>query len=140
MLVQDIMIRNVICADPSISIRDAAKIMTDNHIGGIVLKKDENVVGIVTDRDVLEAVAGEKEDENVSDIMSRYVISVEPDTTIDHAAEIMIKNKIKRLPVMKGEKLLGIITSTDIVAASPSVPREMKGVVKRSFSKMMKRG
>ncbi|HLC67415.1 MAG TPA: CBS domain-containing protein [archaeon] len=140
MLVQDIMIRNVICADPSISIRDAAKIMTDNHIGGIVLKKDENVVGIVTDRDVLEAVAGEKEDENVSDIMSRYVISVEPDTTIDHAAEIMIKNKIKRLPVMKGEKLLGIITSTDIVAASPSVPREMKGLVKRSFSKMMKRG
>jgi len=134
------MIRNVICADPSISIRDAAKIMTDNHIGGIVLKKDENVVGIVTDRDVLEAVAGEKEDENVSDIMSRYVISVEPDTTIDHAAEIMIKNKIKRLPVMKGEKLLGIITSTDIVAASPSVPREMKGLVKRSFSKMMKRG
>ena len=139
MLVRDIMIRNVICADPDISIREAARIMTDNHIGGIMLKKYGNVVGIVTDRNVLEAVADEKEDEKVGDIMARYLISVEPDATVDSAAEIMIKNKIKRLPVIEGEKLVGIVTSTDIVAASPSVPKEMKSLVKRSFSKMLKR-
>ena len=139
MLVEDIMIRNVVCADPDISIRDAAKMMTDNHIGGIVLKKDGNVVGLVTDRNLLEALAEEKEDEKVSDIMARYVISIGPEATVEHATEIMIKNKIKRLPVMKGEKLVGILTSTDIVAASPSVPREMKSLVKRGFARMMKR-
>ena len=138
MLVEDIMIRNVVCADPDISIRDAAKMMTDNHIGGIVLKKDGNVVGLVTDRNLLEALAEEKEDEKVSDIMARYVISIGPEATVEHATEIMIKNKIKRLPVMKGEKLVGILTSTDIVAASPSVPREMKSLVKRGFARMMK--
>jgi CBS domain-containing protein len=139
MLVQDIMIKKVFCVSEEITIRDAARTMSDNHIGSIVIKKDEKVVGIVTDRDILDAVAREKENEMVSDIMARYVISIEPDATVEKATEIMVKNKIKRLPVMKGEKLVGIVTSTDIVAASPTTPKEMKTLIKKGLSKIVKR-
>jgi CBS domain-containing protein len=140
MLVQDIMSRNVICVLADTKLHEAARIMVDNGIGCVVIKNDNDVAGIITERDIMKAVAGEQDLGNmsVSDVMSRYVISIDPSATVDHAATVMINNKIKKLPVMKSDQLVGIITSTDIVAASPGMPKEVKGLLKKSISRITK--
>ena len=138
MLVQDIMNRNVVCILSDTKIHEAAKVMVDNGIGCIIVKNNDDVSGIITERDIMKAVASESDLANmtVGDIMSRYVISIDPSATVDHAAQVMINNKIKKLPVMKNDQLVGIITSTDIVATSPNMPKEVRGLLKKSISKI----
>ncbi|MCX6815547.1 MAG: CBS domain-containing protein [Candidatus Aenigmarchaeota archaeon] len=124
MLVRDVMKRDVVSAAPEISLEEAAVIMTDNHVGCIVIKKNERVVGILTDRDVLLKVAeGGTEFEVVTAgaIMTRFVIYINPDANLEKAVKMMKENKIKKLPVLENEKLVGIITTTDIALAAPGL-------------------
>jgi CBS domain-containing protein len=125
MFVKDVMNRKVIKASPDTSVREAARIMTDNRIGCVVVEKNGRVVGILTDRDILTALAkdGDANYDNmkISDIMTRYVIFASPGSRIEKVAETMIKHKIKKMPVIEGEKLIGIITSTDIAVAEPKI-------------------
>jgi CBS domain-containing protein len=85
---------------------------------------EDKVVGIVTESDIIgKVVAANKDPERLrlQDIMSRNIISATPDETIEDAAEKMVENKIKRLPVLEGEKLVGIITATDLISFEPKI-------------------
>ncbi|MEM4230480.1 MAG: CBS domain-containing protein [Candidatus Pacearchaeota archaeon] len=107
---------------PKISLREAAVIMSEKEIGSLVVIEEEKIVGIITERDILKNIG--KLGEKVEKIMSKNVLTIEEDKNIDKAIEIMRENKIKRLPVTRDRKLVGIVTVTDILANSEEINEE----------------
>jgi CBS domain-containing protein len=134
MLVKDIMTRNVATARPDTSLREAAEIMADNHIGCLVVKTDGKINGIITDRDVLLAVADEKNKNlgslKVKDIMTNYVITIHSANPVEKAVRLMIENRIKKLPVVDNDRLVGIITMSDIIWSQPGSVEQLSKMKK----------
>jgi CBS domain-containing protein len=118
MKVLDIM-HDVKVISPGLTVKEAADIMSKEAIGSLVIISNGKVAGIITERDILRNIKRSKE--KVDKIMSKNVISVEDTDTIERAAEIMTASKIKRLPVTRQGKLVGIITATDLIANSTSI-------------------
>jgi len=112
MRIKEIM-KETIVVSPNISIKDAAKKMAEEDIGSLVVVDENKAVGILTERDIIRNISNIKE--KISKIMSGQVVSIEENEDIDDAAELMAKNKIKHLPVTKGEEIVGIITTTDLI-------------------------
>ena len=136
MLVKDVMNKKVIYVKSESNVKDVASIMVDNNIGCAVVKKNDKVVGIVTDRDILTKIAKNDLDITstpVEDIMTRYVIYTSPDTALEKAASLMIGKNVKKLPVLKNDRLVGIITTTDIVTASPAMLKEIRKLMLRKI-------
>jgi CBS domain-containing protein len=121
MKVKEIM-NKAVTESHDIKVRDAAKIMSDGNIGSLILVNGDKIAGIVTDDDILKNI--NKLDSGVSKVMSKNVISIDENEGIDRAAEIMRERKIKRLPVVKKGKLVGIITATDLIANSEELNEE----------------
>lgn len=118
MRVSDIM-NKVVAIDEDITIKAAAKIMTDRDIGSLIVLKGEKIKGIVTDRDILRNI--NKGSQKIALVMSRDVITVDENESIDNAAIIMSENNIRKLPVVSDGKVVGIITATDIIKNSESL-------------------
>lgn len=104
----------IIVVDKNITLKEAAKIMSKKKIGSLILIEDDEIKGILTERDVLKNV--ENLNKKISFVMNKKIICVDSSDEIEDAAEIMAKCKIKRLPVLEKGKLSGIITATDIIA------------------------
>jgi CBS domain-containing protein len=114
---KDIMTTKVVTVKPSTSIEDAARLLVRRKISGVpvVDEKDKTkVVGILTEADLLAAPSGAK---TVADVMKKRVVSVSPDTSVDEIAEILVKKKIKRVPVIDAGKLVGIVSRIDVLRA-----------------------
>ncbi len=134
MKVRDIMMKNVLTAEPDVNLREAAEVMADNHIGCLVVVEGGKLAGIVTDRDVLLAVAdsGKKIDKlTVGDVMTHYVITTNPDSPIEKAIQLMIENNVKKIPVVEDGELVGIITMTDVVLAQPKLIEKFQKIIKK---------
>ncbi len=120
MKVKDCMCNQVCYVTPASTIKDCAKLMCDNHIGCIpVCNENNNIVGLVTDRDViLRSIACDKDAKTtpVSDIMTCKVCCCTPETDIEQAEKLMSQNQIRRLPVIENNKIVGIITLGDLAA------------------------
>jgi len=120
MIVKDIMNVNVIMIKPSATIKEAASEMTKNHIGSlVVISATGEAAGIITERDILSHVVAEgrpADGVKVEEIMSKELITVTPEDTLEEAAEIMSSKKIKKLPVIEENKIVGIITASDLIA------------------------
>lgn len=118
MRVKDCMCNNVVWSTPDTTVRDCARIMGEQHIGSMpVCNQNQNVVGFVTDRDILlRAVACDKDLNNtkVSDIMTTNVCCCDVDHDIDEATDLMCQNQIRRLPVIENNKIVGIVTLGDL--------------------------
>ncbi|MEM5790712.1 MAG: CBS domain-containing protein [Candidatus Aenigmatarchaeota archaeon] len=123
MLVKDIMKREVVVVKPDASIREASKTMARYNIGSLIVMENENPVGILTERDILNLVARDEnlDEIKVSEVMSKDVVTIEADKKIDDAVDLMLKHKIKRLPVKEGSKIVGIVTTSDIIVAEPKL-------------------
>lgn len=124
MLVRDVMNKNVVIAKPDVTIREASGVMNKFSIGSLVVVEDKNIVGIITERNVLTAVAEGKDPETmpIENIMTKKVITITPDKPVEEAVDLMVKNKIKKLPVVgEGNKLVGIITASDIIVVEPKL-------------------
>lgn len=114
--VKEIMTRDVISISPKYSIRESVDVMTKNGIGSLpIVDKEERLVGIITERDFALALAGSLTNETVGDIMIKDVITTTPGTPIESCSKIMVRNNLRRIPVVEEEKLIGIVTSTDIL-------------------------
>ncbi|MEM5825960.1 MAG: CBS domain-containing protein [Candidatus Aenigmatarchaeota archaeon] len=126
-LVKHIMRKNVFVFSKNATIKDVIDIMIENNIGSVIILENEKVVGIVTERDLVTKVLTKGLDLNlpVKEIMSSPVITISPNESVEKAAEIMTENKIKKLPVVENDKLLGIITLTDIVASGVKLEEEV---------------
>jgi len=112
MRIKEIM-KETLTVSSKITIKDAAKEMADNEIGSLVVVDENDVIGILTERDIIRNISNLKE--KISKIMSEQVVSIDEEENIDNAAELMAKNKIKHLPVTKDEEVVGIITTTDLI-------------------------
>ncbi len=126
MLVGERMSHPVITIPPDMPIIDALNLMKREHIRRTPVVKDGKLVGIVSDKDLLNAspspattlsiweINYHLSKITVEEIMTKEVITVTEDTPIEQAARIMADNKIGGLPVMRGDKVVGIITETDL--------------------------
>ena len=116
--------RNVIAVKPETSVREAAKVMAKYHIGSLIILEENRIAGIITEGDILRKVIVEGKDldeTKVRDIMTEKVFTIEPDKTIEDAVRLMMEKKIKKLPVIENEKLVGIITASDIMVVEPKL-------------------
>jgi len=124
MLVKEAMTKNVIIINPDTTIKDAAKIMSEQRVGSLVVIENEKLVGIITELDIIwKVVASELDPKTtlVRDIMTKKVVTISADQTLEDATDIMVENKIKKLPVIEGNKIVGIITATDIISIQPKL-------------------
>jgi CBS domain-containing protein len=115
--VKDIMTENVISIDVNNSVFEAASTMSSNQVGCLVVMEGEKPIGIVTERDIVRRVVAEKLplDSKISEVMSKSLITISPDTSLKEAARVMSSNKIRRLPVLKQNRLVGIVVASDFV-------------------------
>lgn len=117
--IRDIMEKNVITIGHDKTVLDAACLMKENEISFLVVLKNEEPIGVVTESDfVRKLVANDKVASKVplSEIMSYKFRSVGPTTEIEDAVQKMLNNKIRRLLVVDDEKLVGVITQTDLTS------------------------
>lgn len=141
--VEDVMIKDVISVDANSTVKNAAKIMNRFEIGSLIVVKESKVIGIITERDLLKrvvAVARNPEKTTVEDIMSKPLIVVKPEMELEDAVRFMFKMKIKKLPVVKNGKLLGLVSLTDIARFQPQMIKLLKKLFKaRPPPKRMKK-
>ena len=116
-LVTENMTTPLISVNPATTILQIAKMMEQGEIGAIIVKENGNPIGIITDRDfaIKIAVNNLPFDTPVAKIMSSPLITINHDESIFSAAKIMNSKKIRKLAVSENDKIIGIITSTDIV-------------------------
>lgn len=113
MTAKDIMTRDIITVAPTMSVKKLAMRLIKNQISGApVTDKNGRIVGIVSEADIVG-----KKGKDVKSIMSKKVISVNEETPVGEIAQIMTADRINRLPVMRGDKLVGIVSRADIVNA-----------------------
>jgi len=113
--VKDFMNENVITVDLSKTVFDAAVLMSENERACLVVMDEKTPIGIVTERDFVRRVVSQKTplDAKISEIMSKPLIIIHPDSSLRDAARLMVNNKIRRLPVVKEKKLVGILVVSD---------------------------
>lgn len=114
MIVSEVMNR-VATISVNVTLQHAAKIMSREGIGSLLLLKGDKALGIITDRDIIKNI--DKLDKKISSVMTRKLITVDNYAELEEVAEVMKKNSIKRVLVRsKNKKIIGIITATDIIA------------------------
>ncbi|MFC7515228.1 CBS domain-containing protein [Herbaspirillum sp. GCM10030257] len=104
---------------PTTTVLDAIKLMAERGIGALLVMEGEKIVGIVTERDYARKVVlkGRASNETpVRDIMTTSVMYVRPDTTNEQCMALMTENRLRHLPVMENEKLVGLVSIGDLVA------------------------
>lgn len=115
--VREIMSTSVLSVDSSVTATDAAKMMEDAGVGSITVLEKGSPVGIVTDRDFAIKIAAHSYpiDTPVRRIMSSPLIFIEPDSDLWTASDLMSTRNVRKLPVIDDDKVIGIITSSDLV-------------------------
>lgn len=121
--------RNVVTAGPQLTVRQAAIYLRDNHIGAIVIvDRNDKIAGILTERDIVAAIAKTGADcleKPISSVMWGNVHRCEENTTVDEIMEMMSTFRARHLPVEKEGRLVGIISIGDVVKAHiRSIERE----------------
>jgi CBS domain-containing protein len=115
-------VRDAMTEDPrsigtSASVVEAARLMREAHIGSLPITDGEQLVGMITDRDITTRVVAEAADletTSAGDVCSRDVISVEADKDHEEAVELMARHQVRRLPVVENGRLIGIVAQADI--------------------------
>ena len=119
--IRDLMSKKMITLQAHASIYQAVKLMNKNRIGSLIIVRNGETVGILTERDLLERVLEKcknPKETHVFEVMTNHVITGNPDMEIPEAASLMFKNKVKKLPIVEGNKLVGMVTLTDIARAT----------------------
>lgn len=147
MLVKDWMTTDPITVTPDTSVMKASQIMKENNVRRLpVIKEDGSVQGIVTDRDLKEASPSKAttldvhelyyllSELKVKDIMSRRVIIIAPEATVEKAAVIMLEHKVTGLPVVDNGKLVGVLSQGDVFRVLTSITGIYRGGTQFAFS------
>ncbi len=120
MELKEIMAKNVCTMTGEETVTDAAKMMRECNVGCLVITNEDSVRGIITDRDLAAGCIGDghkPEECAVSNHMSSPVITAEPATDIMEAAHMMTEKKVKRLPIVDGKRLVGLVSFSDVAMA-----------------------
>ena len=123
--------KKVIVAKKDITIKEASELMAKLRIGSLIIGDEQNILGIITSTDILKSIANEKKPDITlaEEIMSKSVLTIDPEKTIEEAVETMLKNKIKKLPVVSEGKVIGMVTASDIVVVEPKLIASIASLV-----------
>ena len=116
--VGEIMTPDVLGLEPATSLVDAARRMHERRVGAVVVSEGDRLVGIVTERDVLRAVATGAIGGSVSDAMTHGPDTIGPDESAGQAAALMIHGGFRHLPVVDGNAVVGMLSIRDLVRVS----------------------
>ena len=139
--VKDVMIDKVATLDGSSMIKDAAKLMDEKNIGCVIVTQNDQPTGILTERDFVRRIASKEKPltSSLEEVMSSPLISIDPDETVWEAAEQMKVKNIHKLPVIDNEKVVGIITTSDLVEiCSVGSDSEMRRICDEILTRMQK--
>ena len=116
MKVRDLMTSHICCISPDMTLENASKLMCGADIGVVPVCDNGGIVGIVTDRDIITRgiSKGFSPQEKIEKIMTRNVVCVTPDADIKVAVKIMSDKQIRRLPVVSGTEIVGMLSVGDI--------------------------
>ncbi|MEW6043133.1 MAG: CBS domain-containing protein [Thermoproteota archaeon] len=125
-LVKDIMTRSLVAVDASSTVNEAAKIMEKAGVGSVIVMEKDVPIGIMTDRDFAIKIAAHAYPihTKVRQVMSSPLIHINPEEEVWDAADLMYTRKIRRLPVLDEDELLGIVSATDFVKLYTVCDRE----------------
>jgi CBS domain-containing protein len=121
--IRDVMTESVVTAEPATSVQEVAALMRERNVGSVVLVRDGEPVGIVTDRDLALGVLadGRSPADHAADHASAPVVTGEPGMDVEAAAELMVRHKVRRLPIADGGRLTGIVTLDDLAVRTGDV-------------------
>jgi signal-transduction protein with cAMP-binding, CBS, and nucleotidyltransferase domain len=111
--------RTIVSIDSKAKVKDAARLMVEKGIGSLIANRDGLPFGIVTERDLMEKIAAEGVDPTkmtVSEVMTAPLTTVEAGSSVIDAARRMVEKRVKRLVVTDQDKIVGIVTQTDLVS------------------------
>ncbi|MEM3113513.1 MAG: CBS domain-containing protein [Candidatus Pacearchaeota archaeon] len=132
--VGDVMTRNYIHVKPDTNLLECAKTMIKNRVGSIVLKENDTLHGILTEKDIIWALtkkAGKNiKDISAKDVANKKLITIKPEASLKEALEKMNSKKIRRMPVVNNKKVIGYITMKDIVKFMPEIYEESRAFEK----------
>ena len=141
--VEDVMVKEVITIDENSTVKEAADIMNKFEIGCLIAVRKGKAMGIITERDLLKRVVAEAKDATktkVKNIMTSPLVVVEPGMDLGEAVKLMFQMKIKKLPVVDGKRLVGLVTLTDIARFQPQMIKILKQLAMRQAApKSMKK-
>ena len=123
LLVRHAMTEAPTTACPDLNAADAAGMMRSHDVGVIPISEEGRLIGLVTDRDLVVRVLAQRKDPMqvpLRDIMTTSAVTVTPDMELTDARDLMAQHRVRRLPVMKGEELVGILSLGDVAVASSS--------------------
>ena len=132
MIVKEIMSEDVHTISPDLSVEKAAKAMSSRKIGSLIVVSDTKLEGIITERDIMSKVVSlgkNAKNIKVREVMTKELVFTEPETDIDEAAQTMVDNEIKKLPVVYQNRLIGMVTAMDIVTAEPKITEQISTLV-----------
>jgi CBS domain-containing protein len=136
MKISEVMTPAAVTDRPDDTLRQAAGKMREQQTGSLLVLDGEDLVGIVTERDVLKAVATDVPlDTPISEVMSKDLITVQPDTSLREAARIMTERWIRHLPVLEGSRLVGIVSQRDlagVLAGALNEPDDLHRLIEAS--------
>ncbi|RPJ51929.1 MAG: CBS domain-containing protein [Chloroflexi bacterium] len=105
---------------PGASVFDALRMMSDKDVGALLIMDGEQMVGVLSERDYARKVVllgKTSRDTRVDEIMSKKVFTIHPDQTVEEAMELMNAKRIRHLPAVEGDKVMGVISIGDVVKA-----------------------
>lgn len=118
MLLEEVMTSEVHWVDPDTSVQEVAQLMRDLNVGAVPVCQDETPVGIITDRDiVIRSVAEGDINRAAQEVMTSDPITAPPDMPAEEAADLMAENQIRRLIVVDGGRLVGIVSLGDMAVS-----------------------
>lgn len=120
----DIMTKKPVTISPDSTILEAVRRMLKRNVGSLLVVVEDKLRGIITEKDILTKVIAKNKDPKdttVSEVMTRKLITISPEEDLYNIAKIMNEKGIRRLPVVKGRTLIGLITEKDLLAVQPSL-------------------
>ena len=121
---EDVMAREVVTVDEDVSVKQAAEIMAQQGISSVIVTSGGKATGILTERDILRRIVVEDRNSKktkLKDIMSSPLIIIEPSVDLEQASRLMFDKKIKNLPVIENNRLVGLVSLTDICRLQPEI-------------------
>ena len=115
--IRELMTENPRTVSPGDTIQDAAKIMRDEDTGVVPITEGENLVGVITDRDIaIRAIAEGKNGQTpVREVASQDLVTIDPQQELDEALRLMAQHQVRRLPVVEEDgRLVGIVSQADV--------------------------
>jgi CBS domain-containing protein len=112
-----IMTTNLATVGPEYNVADVASVMDARGIGSVIVLEDDRVLGILTERDILRVIGGGEDPKNVAahEALTDDLITIRPDASVDEAAREMVNAKVRHLPVISDEGLIGMVSMRDLV-------------------------